>query len=40
MDDPEELFACALSPAARLPTADSLPAIFTLFALGAALGNV
>jgi hypothetical protein len=38
-DDPEELFACALSPVARLPSADSLPAVFALFALAAALGN-
>jgi hypothetical protein len=39
-DDPEQLFACALSPIARLPSADSLPAVFALFASAAALGNV
>jgi hypothetical protein len=39
-DDPEELFACTLSPVAWLPAADSLPAIFSLCALAAALGNV
>jgi hypothetical protein len=38
-DDLEELFACALSPVARLPLADSLPAVSALFALAAALGN-
>jgi hypothetical protein len=38
-DDPDELFACALSPVARLPSADSLPAVFALFASAAALGN-
>jgi hypothetical protein len=40
MDDSEELFACAFSPVALLSSADSLLAIFTLFALAAALGNV
>jgi hypothetical protein len=39
-DDPEELFACALSPVARLPSADSLPAVLAFFASAAALGNV
>jgi hypothetical protein len=39
-DDPEELFACTLSPVARLPAADSLTAILSFCALAAALGNV
>jgi hypothetical protein len=38
-DDPEELFACALSPVALLPSADSLPAVFALSVTAAALGN-
>jgi hypothetical protein len=39
-DDPEESFACILSPVAWLPMADSLPAILSFCALAAALGNV
>jgi hypothetical protein len=39
-DDPEELFACALSPVARLPSADSLSVVLALFASATALGNV
>jgi hypothetical protein len=39
-DDPEELFACTPSPVARLPAADSLPAIFSFCALAAALGSM